>query len=104
VPVVWRNGTGRRANLKHGRRQYLTERPALARYAEQFWECAMKFRVIEGRCSGHARCATFAPEVFVLNSDGYLEMAETEIPGEYEAAAMRGARACPEQAIEIISE
>jgi len=64
----------------------------------------MKFRVIEGRCSGHARCATFAPQVFILNSDGYLDMAETEIPPEYETAALRGASACPEQAIEIIPE
>jgi len=64
----------------------------------------MKFRVIEGRCSGHARCATFAPEVFILNSDGYLESAETEIAPEHEAAAVRGANACPERAIEIIRE
>jgi len=40
----------------------------------------------------------------LLNSDGYLDMAETEIPPEYEAAALRGASACPEQAIEIIPE
>jgi len=64
----------------------------------------MKFRVIEGRCSGHARCATFAPQVFKLNPDGYLDMTETEIPPEYSAVALRGANACPERAIEIIPE
>ena len=64
----------------------------------------MKVRVIEGKCSGHARCAAVAPAIFVLNDDGYLEMPETAVSPEQEAFARRGARACPERAIEIIEE
>lgn len=64
----------------------------------------MKVRVIEGRCSGHARCAAVAPDIFVLNDDGYLEMPETIVAPEYEALARRGARACPERAIEVIED
>lgn len=62
----------------------------------------MKVRVREGRCSGHARCAATAPEFYVLDDDGYLRMPEANVPAELESAARRGARACPERAIEII--
>jgi ferredoxin len=64
----------------------------------------MKIRVIEGKCSGHARCAAVAPEIFLLNDDGYLEIAETNIPADQEGLARRGARACPERAIEIVED
>ena len=64
----------------------------------------MKIRVIEGKCSGHARCAAVAPDIFVLNDDGYLETVPDEIPSGREALARRGVRACPERAIEIIEE
>ncbi len=64
----------------------------------------MKVRVIGGKCSGHARCAAIAPEVFVLNDDGYLDIDETVVASELEALARRGARACPERAIEVIED
>lgn len=64
----------------------------------------MRIRVIKGKCSGHARCAAVAPEVFLLNDDGYLEIPETLVPPEQEALARRGARACPERAIEVIED
>ena len=64
----------------------------------------MKIRVIEGKCSGHARCAAVAPDIFTLNDDGYLEMRETAIGPEQEERARRGARACPERAIEVIED
>jgi ferredoxin len=64
----------------------------------------MKIRIIEGRCTGHARCAAAAPEVYHLNSDGYLELAPTVVSPELEAAARRGARACPERAIEVTAD
>lgn len=64
----------------------------------------MKIRVIEGKCSGQARCAAAAPEIFVLNEDGYLDIPEVHIASEREALARRGARACPERAIEVIED
>jgi ferredoxin len=64
----------------------------------------MKVRVIEGKCSGHARCTAVAPQVYQLNADGYNEMPTFDVPPEHELAARRGARACPERAIEIIED
>ncbi|MBV9842355.1 MAG: ferredoxin [Sphingomonadaceae bacterium] len=64
----------------------------------------MRIRVIEGKCSGHARCAAVAPDIFILNDDGYLDMPETAVASENEALARRGARACPERAIEVIED
>lgn len=62
----------------------------------------MKIRVTDGRCTGHARCAAVAPDVYTLDDDGFLAMPETEIPADREPIARRGARACPERAIEIV--
>jgi len=59
----------------------------------------MRFRVKENACVGHARCATVAPEVYVLDDDGYLRMQPTVVPAGLEQSALRGARACPERAI-----
>jgi ferredoxin len=55
-------------------------------------------------CSGHARCAAIAPEVFILNDDGYISFSEREVPPEHAAAARRGARACPERALEFVED
>jgi len=55
-------------------------------------------------CSGHARCAAVAPEVFELNDDGYIGFAEKVVPPEFEAAARRGVRACPERALSLGEE
>jgi ferredoxin len=52
-------------------------------------------------CSGHARCAAVAPEVFDLNDDGYIGFEEKEAPPGLEAQAQRGVRACPERALRI---
>ena len=64
----------------------------------------MKIHLIEEKCTGHARCAAVAPDIFTLNDDGFLEMADTEIAPDMQALARRGARACPERAIEVIED
>lgn len=64
----------------------------------------MRIRMVEGKCNGHARCAAVAPDVFLLNDDGYLEMAEQPVATDDEAHARRGARACPERAIIILDD
>jgi ferredoxin len=45
-----------------------------------------------------------APDVYELNSDGFNEMAETEVSLGREDQARRGARACPERAIAILDD
>ena len=61
----------------------------------------MKIIANTALCSGHARCAAVAPDVFDLNDDGYIGFEEKEVPPGKEAAAQRGVRACPERALRI---
>ncbi len=64
----------------------------------------MRIVVDKKRCNGHARCLAVAPNVYVLNSDGYNETPETEVLKGKEAEAKLGARACPERAIKIVED
>lgn len=61
----------------------------------------VKVIVDTAKCVGHARCAAVAPDVFVLNADGYNDTPEKEVPEELREQAKRGARACPERIIRI---
>lgn len=53
-------------------------------------------------CQGHGRCEAMAPEVYVLDDNGYLAGAEIEVPPGLEDAARLGAASCPEEAITIV--
>ena len=55
-------------------------------------------------CSGHARCASVAPELFRLDDDGYIDMDDFEVPPGQEEPARKGARACPERALRVAKE
>lgn len=61
----------------------------------------MKVRVDHGACQGHARCYAEAPDLYVLDDEGYNRMSPTAVPAELEAAARAGARLCPERAIVV---
>jgi ferredoxin len=61
----------------------------------------MKVTIDTALCSGHARCAATAPEVFDLDDSGYALPIEGETPAEHENAARDGAMACPERAITV---
>ena len=61
----------------------------------------LKIRVNTGLCSGHARCAAIAPDVYRLDNNGYCISDGDEVPAGREELARRGARACPERAIEV---
>jgi ferredoxin len=64
----------------------------------------MKLAVEIERCCGHARCASVAPDMFVLNEVGYLDTPLIVVPEGQEALAKRGARACPERCVSIVEE
>ena len=64
----------------------------------------MKSRAIQEKCAGHARCAAVAPTIYQLDDDGYIAIGELTVAPEDEALARRGARACPERAIEILTD
>lgn len=62
----------------------------------------MKVIIDHARCQGHTTCMLKAPEVFVLNDEGYNDMPPTEVPPELEEKARLGAMNCPEGAIRIV--
>ncbi|WP_030326403.1 ferredoxin [Streptomyces sp. NRRL B-3229] len=61
----------------------------------------MKITIDTSMCSGHARCAAAAPEVFRLDDDGYALPYEGELPESLHEEARSGERTCPERAIRI---
>ena len=64
----------------------------------------MKIKAEVQRCCGHARCATVAPDIFVLNDVGYLDTPIIDVPEGAEPLGRRGARACPERCLSIVEE
>jgi ferredoxin len=61
----------------------------------------VRIRVVVERCMGHARCAAVAPDVYVLDDEGYNRTAEKVVGAEHRASAIRGKRACPERIISV---
>jgi ferredoxin len=64
----------------------------------------MRIRVDTERCTGHALCAAYAPDVFVLDDLGYNRTELVEVAPEFREQARRGAMACPEQAITVVDD
>jgi ferredoxin len=61
----------------------------------------VRIRVAVERCTGHARCAAVAPDVYVLDDEGYNRTAEKMVGAELRASAILGQRACPERVITV---
>ncbi|WJI74694.1 MULTISPECIES: ferredoxin [unclassified Mesorhizobium] len=61
----------------------------------------MRIIVQKAKCQGHARCAAQAPDIFKLDNDGYILPGDIEVAEGEELAASRGARSCPERALEL---
>ncbi|MDK1378126.1 MULTISPECIES: ferredoxin [unclassified Sinorhizobium] len=61
----------------------------------------MRIIVHNDKCQGHARCWAQAPDVFKLDDDGYILRGDIEVAERDELLATRGARSCPERALEI---
>jgi ferredoxin len=59
----------------------------------------MKIRIEKAKCTGNARCAAVAPELFPLDDEGYIAVTEIVVPPGMEELARKGARACPERVI-----
>ena len=67
----------------------------------------MKVHIDEIKCSGHGRCAKYAPNVFRLSDeDGYAaDRGKTiDVPAGEEANARLGVKSCPERAITIVED
>jgi ferredoxin len=61
----------------------------------------LRIRVVVARCMGHARCAAVAPDVYVLDDEGYNRTAEKVVGADQRESALRGKRACPERIITV---
>ncbi|MER7693948.1 ferredoxin [Streptomyces sp. NPDC097610] len=61
----------------------------------------MKITIDTAACSGHARCAAAAPQLFRLDDDGYALPYDAEVPEALENAARDGETACPERAVTV---
>lgn len=55
-----------------------------------------------GMCEAWGECHRWAPEVYPLDEDGYLDLHLLEVPPELAVAAWRGAKACPIGTISIV--
>ena len=62
----------------------------------------MKVIVHKEKCQGHTVCMLGAPDVYELNDDGFNVMDPFEVAPGLEEQARKGAKACPEMAIEIV--
>jgi ferredoxin len=62
----------------------------------------MRIVVDHDLCSGHGRCAAVAPDIYVLDGNGFSAVNELDVPGDLEDAARAGANNCPERAITLI--
>lgn len=60
----------------------------------------MKVRVNQDRCQGHARCSAVAPDIFRLDSEGFVDIgAEVDIEPGREGEAQLAVDSCPESAL-----
>jgi ferredoxin len=59
-------------------------------------------RVHPGLCEAWGQCHRWAPEIYPLDDEGYIDIHVLEVPPELAVTAWRGARACPIQAITIV--
>jgi ferredoxin len=65
----------------------------------------LKVHVDRSLCSGHAQCAVYAPELYVLDDEGYIALPPvTEVPSGLREAALAGAANCPERVITCVEE
>lgn len=60
----------------------------------------MKIAVNSSLCEGYGNCARIAPELFVLDDQGYSQVAtDGEVPSDQEALARHAVDDCPMSAI-----
>ena len=61
----------------------------------------MRVAVDKEKCTGHARCAAFGPDIYELDDNGYCVIDTLEVPAGLEDQARAGALNCPERAITV---
>ena len=69
----------------------MTDQPAGARV-----------RTFPGLCQGWGQCHRWAPDVYVLDDNGHIDVHVVDVPADRVADARLGASACPAHAIIVI--
>jgi len=66
----------------------------------------MKLTVDGGRCTGHGRCYTLAPDLLGFDDDGYVAHRDAvlDVPDDQALHAREAAGTCPEGAITLIED
>lgn len=62
----------------------------------------MKVKVHRALCEANGVCSRFAPSVYQLDADGYIDLHLVEVTPDLEEAALFGAAACPARAITVL--
>lgn len=64
----------------------------------------MRIVIQKEKCTGHARCAAVAGELYHLDENGYIASEGFDVPPGMENLAKRGSRACPERIIKVVED
>jgi ferredoxin len=64
----------------------------------------MRIVVDQQLCTGHALCAEQAPDLIVLDEEGYNRTASLVVPDDLVEQATRAFQCCPERAIRLDEE
>lgn len=59
-------------------------------------------KVHPGLCEGWGNCHRWAPQVYTLDPEGYIDIHVLEVPPELADSAWLGAQACPAGVISIV--
>jgi ferredoxin len=62
----------------------------------------VRVRAHPGLCEGWGNCRRFAPAVYPLDADGYIDIHLLDVPADLAGAARLGAQVCPARAITVI--
>ena len=62
----------------------------------------IQVRVSPGVCEGWGQCHRWAPDIYPLDEDGFVDVHLMEVPSELAEQATWGASACPVRAIAIV--
>lgn len=60
-------------------------------------------RAHPGLCEGWGNCHRWAPDVFPLDDEGYIDIHMMKVPPELAVQAWEGAQACPIGVISIVA-
>ena len=62
----------------------------------------VRVRTHPGLCAGWGNCHRWAPQVYPLDAEGYVDVHLLDVPAEHALEAWIGAGVCPERAITVI--